>query len=224
MGAEEDLGFHLEQEDVQISTAECNRSLIGKLFGDIVANFTGLKNSLAALWSSVQPFTTIELGMNLFQFVFASEQDKQKVLCGKAWTFDSQFLVLKPWEANTDYKTVNFNTIPIWIQIWNIPHQWLSKATGYRFNRIFGKIDDVLLSESGSKFGRHLKIQVELRLDKPLMRGTRLKFQGQEAWVTFKYENLASFCYYCGLVGHSERACATRRTAVTTGNVLEGQF
>lgn len=34
-------GFHLDNEDVVTSIEECRRSLIGKLYGDKWANFTG---------------------------------------------------------------------------------------------------------------------------------------------------------------------------------------
>lgn len=95
--AEENGGCDLEVEDVTVSSAECDRSLIGKLYGEKVANFTGLKNTLAIMWSSVRPFKTRELGVNLYQFTFESEQDRLKVLHGKAWSFESQFLVFKPW-------------------------------------------------------------------------------------------------------------------------------
>lgn len=115
--AEEVYGLHLEDEDVTISSDECNRSLMGKIFGDKIANFSGLQTTMAILWSSIKPFKTRELGVNMYQFVFDSEADQQKVLHGKAWSFDSQFLVLQPWSANIDFSSPQFHVIPIWVQI-----------------------------------------------------------------------------------------------------------
>lgn len=115
LGAEEDEGFRVELEDVQLSTNECHRSLMGKLYGKKIANFTGFKNTLDVMWPLAKPQRIKELGVNLFQFVFATEQDKNKILNGKAWTFDSQFLILKPWFERTDFTIVNFNKLSIWI-------------------------------------------------------------------------------------------------------------
>lgn len=43
---------------------------------------------------------------------------------------------------------------------------------------------------------------VEVKLDIPLLRGTKLKLDQEVLWVEFKYEQLAFFCFYCGLIGH----------------------
>ena len=28
-----------------------------------------------------------------------------------------------------------------------------------------------------------------------------------ETWVSFKYEKLTNFCYWCGMVSHDEKEC-----------------
>lgn len=53
----------------------------------------------------------------------------------------------------------------------------------------------------GGKEERHVKIQIELDLTKPLQRGTMLKYTEFESWVEFKYEQLPIFCFYCGQIG-----------------------
>lgn len=81
---------------------------------------------------------------------------------------------------------------------------------------------DVLILESGSRKGIHMKLLAEIDLDRPLLRGTKLICNGIEVWVEFKYKNLAMFCYYCGRVGHNERNCWTRKRDANSGNIMEG--
>ena len=83
---------------------------------------------------------------------------------------------------------------------------------------------DVLIPETGSKRGMHLKILAKINLDKPLLRGTKVKFNNKSVWVEFKYENLAFFYFYCGKVGHMEKNCEIRKNDVKTGSVVEGQY
>lgn len=110
------------------------------------------------------------------------------------------------------------------MQVWNLPFHWISKETGFKFKNLFDCVTDVLIPESGSKKGRFLKILAEIDLNKPLLRGSKIQFQGKEVWVEFKYENLATFCFYCGRVGHAERTCSRRMCDAKERKVLEGQY
>lgn len=83
---------------------------------------------------------------------------------------------------------------------------------------------EVLIPESGSKKGIYLKILAEIDLAMPLLKGSKLKFNGKELWVDFKYENLAMFYFYCGRVGHQERNCWVRKGDTNSGTILKGQY
>lgn len=65
---------------------------------------------------------------------------------------------------------------------------------------------------------------VELKLDVLLLRGTTLKLNQEAHWVDFKYEQLPSFCFYCGLIGHQERLCDTKLFDSNTNNICEDQY
>lgn len=95
------------------SKDEWSRSLIGKIFGDKVANYFGLKNTLSILWPSTDPVKIKEMRVNLFQFIFANQTDKMRVLNRKGWTFDSQLLILKPWVEGIDFKREEFNKVQL---------------------------------------------------------------------------------------------------------------
>lgn len=32
----------------------------------------------------------------------------------------------------------------LWVQVWNLPNHWLFNATGFKFEKIFGEVTDVL--------------------------------------------------------------------------------
>ena len=77
--------------------------------------------------------------------------------------------------------------------------------------------------ELGSKLGRYIesdkrswlpeqakfiRIRVDLPIDKPLQKGGNIvNIEGEKIWVSFKYERLPNFCFFCGLLGHDEKHC-----------------
>lgn len=152
----------------------------------------------------------------MYQFVFASQEDKLRVLNGKAWTFDSQYLILKQWEEDIDLKKESFNKVQLQVQVQNLPLQWVAKDTGFKLKSIFADVLNVIISESGNKQGRYMKILAEIYLDRPLFRGTKVKFEGDEVWV--------AFYFYCGKIGHMERRCEDKIRDAREDNVNEGQF
>lgn len=58
---------------------------------------------------------------------------------------------------------------------------------------MFENVTDALIPKPGRKKGRYLKILAEIDLDKPLLRGSKILYNGLEVWVDFKYENMAFF-------------------------------
>lgn len=46
-------------------------------------------------------------------------------------------------------------------------------------------------------------------LSKPLKRRMKVRRVGNDwFWIVFKYGNVPTFCFICGVVGHSEKFCS----------------
>lgn len=54
----------------------------------------------------------------------------------------------------------------------------------------------------------HFRVRVSIPIDSPLKRRTKLrKSETEWCWVYFKYEAVLTFCFICGLIGHSDKFC-----------------
>lgn len=117
-----------------------------------------------------------------------------------------------------------FQFLPMWIQLWNIPAHWMSKETRLKIAAKLGRVLDIIIVKAGGKEGRCIKILLEIDIQKPLQRGTKLKFRQHENWVDFKYEQLSDLCFYCWLIGHNEKGCNKRKIDVAANCLIIGQY
>ena len=216
------LGPTLELEDFHTGVRACENSFIGRVIGEKVINFTGIKNFVAVAWGYPRNLSVVELGPNVFQFNVQNPDDQHRIVEGGPWVIDNQMLVLKRWVEGIEEDYKAFMTAPLWVQLWNLPVHWLSKEVGKKIGGVFIDVKEVLVPQSGGKEGRHLKVLALVDLSKPLLRGTMVRIAGAGKWIAFKYERCPDFCYNCGIVGHSERSCKEKRSL--GGNNAENQY
>lgn len=69
-----------------------------------------------------------------------------------------------------------------------------------------------------------IKLLVEIALDKPILRGSKIRLEEELVWVDFRYENLPAFCFYCGRIGHPERSCEHKMEDSKNNCIVEGQY
>ena len=80
----------------------------------------------------------VEVGSNLFQFKFKSEFELERVFKGGPWTFDNQALMLRRWEPGMTATNVMFETIAMWIQIWDAPFDMISPIVAAEIGKRLG--------------------------------------------------------------------------------------
>ena len=115
--------------------------------------------------------------------------------------------MLNRWEAGIEENTEAFRFAPLWVQVWNLPIHWISKEAGKKIGKVLKEVKEFLISHTGGKEGKHLKMLVWADMTQPLLRRTAVKMNGVLKWINFRYERVPDFCYKCGIVGHSEKKC-----------------
>ncbi|CAA0831374.1 Unknown protein [Striga hermonthica] len=224
LSEKEESGLQIEEHDFALGVKDCRLSLIGKVYGEKKVNFSGLKATLGSIWVTQKQFSIRNIGINLFQFIFESEKDKQKVLHGKTWSFDGQYLLLKEWDPKATEFSREEEKIKTWVQVHNLPLHWLTAEMGLKIGKIIGKVLNVQTPGAGSPHGNLIKIQVELNLRETIPRGTKVKLGPESLWVDFRYENLQSFCFYCGLIGHVDKNCPNMKDDLNRDVINVGQY
>jgi hypothetical protein len=150
------------------------------------------------------------LGENKFLTTFLQAVGKRKALEERPWVFSNELLVLSELDDSKAIDEIEFNFIPIWIRFQKLPIRLMNKEVGELLGNEVGECLEVDVGDGDVMIGSFLRVKIRLDIRKPLMRGVTVQVgaAGVEKWCPIIYEFLPDFCYICGLIGHSDKACS----------------
>lgn len=107
-----------------------------------------------------------------------------------------------------DVHQVMLNEVDIWVQVHDIPKGFISETILQSIRAFIGRY---VKSDPGNFDGirkEFVRIRATLDIHKPLKRLMKIKREGKNwSWVNFKYERMGSFCFVCGIMGHTDTEC-----------------
>uniref|UniRef100_A0A803MR74 CCHC-type domain-containing protein n=1 Tax=Chenopodium quinoa TaxID=63459 RepID=A0A803MR74_CHEQI len=164
-------------------------SLIGKLITVRSFNFEAFQNTMKQVWSLI------------FHW-----RDKENVLDGALWNFDNQLLLLKEIHGDEQPESIEIKHCPFWIRLYNLPLDSRSDEDVRKIAEEIGNVTTVESDELGWDKSRRVRVVVDIT--KPLRRIQKIRNKkGAITTVQFKYERLSTFCFLCGILGHTEKDC-----------------
>ena len=159
------------------------------------------------IWRSQNGFKIRNIGNHLVHFVFDNIQDVERILQNQPWTFDKHLVVLKRYEEGSQVKELVFDKAWFWVQVHDIPLNFMSKKVAESLCDIVGEVrksPDSTEDDGGNFF----RVRVNIDISLPLCRGRVITLEnGEKAWVRFQYERLPNFCYWCGRLDHGDKQC-----------------
>ena len=181
-----------------------NTGLVGKLLADKSINKNAVKAIILKAWRTSRGLQIVDLRENIFLFKFACEGDKRRIVELGPWNIEGFPLILKQWNQNMVVEDLDFSSLPIWIQIHNLPIEYMSKENAVEIGSLVGEVVDVDFTGDGEVcMCKFLRVKVEVKVDDPLRSGFYLdRSPHPDLWIQFKYERVAEFCYKCGRLGH----------------------
>ncbi|KAM6575647.1 hypothetical protein CsatA_023974 [Cannabis sativa] len=218
-GAMEDetLRFQIEEEDLEavlVSAGDGEEGiddrwcLVGKFLSNRIIDFEKMQNILASLWQPGMGMFVKQLDTNRFLFQFYHEVDIQRVINGSPWTYDRMQLIIERLNVGGDPKSLPLNTLDIWVQLHNVEPGFMTETTLQKVGNTMGKY---LESDPKNFIGvwrDYLWMRITLNIEKPLRRRLKItKDDGSWFWINFKYERTPTFCFICGIIGHSDKYC-----------------
>ncbi|XP_074343131.1 uncharacterized protein LOC141680958 [Apium graveolens] len=164
---------------------------------------------MASLWRPGKGKYVKQLEANRFLFQFYHEIDIKRVIDGNPWTFGRFHLLFARLKEGDNPRTLPINKLDIWVQLHDM-------EAGFMSQRVVRDIGDYIgtFVESDAKnfigvWREYMRVRVIISIDNLLKRTMKLKKNAANwCWVNIKYEGIPTFCFICGLLGHSDKFCA----------------
>jgi hypothetical protein len=209
------LSLYLEQI-IEEGIKACQGSILGKIITEKPIHVSSIHNGLDSIWGFPAGLKIQEIERKILQFFMQNSADQERILQGNPWIFRNSWLVLKPWDREIDPRTLDFDHVPVWIQLWGLPHHCKTKAMGRHLGSLMGEVENSEVYEYPEK-KIIIKIKVAINVHKPIQSGIHVGNPTDgTCWVDFRYEKLPQFCFNCGLIGHAANLCRNQALNMET--------
>ncbi|WOL08837.1 hypothetical protein Cni_G17590 [Canna indica] len=185
----------------------CN-SLYGKFYG--ITPLPVIQQALPKIWKLRCNVQAVDLAVGYFYFKFAYEEDRNKVFTEGPWFFRGHALLLTPWNANFQPLMKTIDVIPVWIQLPDLPLEYLQKDILMKIVRSIGqpiKIDGVTMRGLRAKFAR---VCILWSLKNKVPPGIWINGDGLKFWQAIAFESIPKLCFACGKMGHLVDHCSEK--------------
>uniref|UniRef100_A0A2N9GXY5 CCHC-type domain-containing protein n=1 Tax=Fagus sylvatica TaxID=28930 RepID=A0A2N9GXY5_FAGSY len=129
-------------------------------------------------------------------------------MMGEPWAYDKHLVVLQYIKEEEAIDDVVFRETSLWVQLHGLPVRRMNPEVATTLVSSLGRIEQISDGDINADGGQAMRIRIRLDVTKPLCHGRKARLEkGRETWISFKYERLSNFCYWCGLLSHSEKDC-----------------
>lgn len=101
---------------------------------------------------------------------------------------------------------LTLNSLDIWVEIHNLTSGFKTARVVKEIANYIGTFVEMDLNKISGFWRDYLRVRVKLRVDRPLKIKKKLEsIGGDSCYAMFTYEDIPTFCFICGILGHSER-------------------
>uniref|UniRef100_A0A803PIJ2 Reverse transcriptase domain-containing protein n=1 Tax=Cannabis sativa TaxID=3483 RepID=A0A803PIJ2_CANSA len=210
LSEEESLIHDFDHISLSSSSDPNSFCLIFKLLSPRTAKPAWIEKAMSEAWTLRFPAQITEYHSGLFLATFQCDGDRRRVLEEQPWNFDKFLIVFTHPDVSPTPTPESIRYTPFWIQAHHIPFGRRSPQLAQFIADELGDLIEIYPLSLLENSGPFLRIRVLLDITRPLRRGMTIRYRSihEPKWISFKYESLPKFCYFCGLMDHTYNRCS----------------
>lgn len=129
-------------------------SLVGKFHADRIISREILHNIMKKIWKTSEAFNIQKnVGKNLFIISFKLEKDKEWVLTGWPWLFDSYLFSLIPFDKWTPHGQIKFSKETFLIHLHNLSLVCMNEELRMQIDKTISNVEQCDVKERDKGWG-----------------------------------------------------------------------
>ena len=169
-----------------------------------------LFTTMRRVWKLRGDMTEKPMPGNRFIIELQHEGDYLHILRGGPWIHDNDALLVAAHDGMRAAAEVPVDILPMWARIYKLPPFIMMDDTlCEQAGKKLGKVRLVHTNNNGRILDQFLRIRIEHKVVEPRRRW--IKIEGKDGKdvkrCPVKYERVPHFCFYCGIIGHTEKSC-----------------
>jgi hypothetical protein len=187
---------------------------VGVFLSVLAITSRSLIESMRRVWKVRGHLDFHQLADRRFVLEFSEEGDFNHVTKGGPWRYREDAVLIDALNEGQDPETVQFTTIPIWVQFRNIPFHLITKALAKKLGMEIGTFICIDNFARGDLHDKFIRARVHLPLGQAIRRWITLadEITNKEVVTEVRYERLPAFCFICGFIGHKDTSCNAARS------------
>ena len=163
-----------------------------------------LFSEMSKAWAIRETLEVRPLTQNRFVIEFDTEKVLKFVTNGGPWRFNSDALIVVPYDGFKRPLEIVIDKIGLWVQFHDVPIHLMTMAFTEKLAR---KISPDIIKAVG-QVEDFLRVRLMFPLGDSLHNFVWQKVKGHGLLAfKVKYENVPNFCFLCGRIGHDETEC-----------------
>lgn len=191
------------QPQNEIGKHSQQKCLVGKLLSDKIANPFAIMDVMKR--ATKKGMEAREWTSNLFLFRFNDENEMHWAIKNQPWHFNGNLFLIRPLEEREQPSKVEITEAHLWTRFYDAPVSCMNPRAAEALANKVGRF--VCVDPSLDLFGKYVRVKIAVDVTKPLKKGIKVLVGGEQLWLVTKFESLPTFCFNCGLLGHSMKYC-----------------
>jgi len=189
-----------------------DHALIGKFIGTWPTE-RALRNWINTKWHP-KGHISLHLGAKgFFTAVFNCLEDRNRILEGGPYFFNSAGLFLKSWTERFNPDKEDLSYAPVWIRLYSLPWEYWEETSLQDIRNAIGEFVKTAEETKICRYTSYARICVYMDLKQPLPDSVSL-FHEDSEWVqVIDYEHVPFRCRKCHEIGHLFRDCPRNKSS-----------